>query len=130
MLFAVLLDRRAFSVRNVAIAAFIVLLMRPEALLTVSFQMSFAATLALIAGFEVFSERRRRRQAIGPLAHRTLRRGMMLWVGGLLLTSILAGLATTPFAAFHFNRTAPLSLLANLGAMPVLSLMVMPARPW
>lgn len=127
MLFAVLLDRRAFSVRNVAIAAFIVLAVKPEALLTASFQMSFAATLALIAGFEVISERRRRRNAIGPAAEGTFARMAMFWVGGLLLTSILAGLATTPFAAFHFNRTAPLSLLANLAAMPALSLLVMPA---
>lgn len=127
MLFAVLLDRRAFSVRNVAIAAFIVLVVKPEALLTASFQMSFAATLALIAGFEVVSDRRRRRNAIGPAAESTLARRTMFWVGGLLLTSILAGLATTPFAAFHFNRTAPLSLIANLAAVPALSLIVMPA---
>ena len=127
MLFAVLLDRRAFSVRNVAIAAFIVLALKPEALLTASFQMSFAATLALIAGFEVVTERRRRRSAIGPSADRTIVRGLGFWMGGLLLTSVLAGLATTPFAAYHFNRTAPLSLIANLAAMPALSLLVMPA---
>lgn len=72
MLLAVLLDRRAFSVRNVAIAATIVLLITPEAVLTASFQMSFAATLALIAGFEVVTERRRRRLAIGPPAPRTI----------------------------------------------------------
>ncbi|MHA1560340.1 MAG: ComEC/Rec2 family competence protein [Alphaproteobacteria bacterium] len=127
MLFAVLLDRRAFSVRNVAIAAFIVLIVKPEALLTASFQMSFAATLALITGFEVVSERRRKRNAIGPAAERTFGRSAMFWVGGLLLTSVLAGLATAPFAAFHFNRTAPLSLLANLAAVPAVSLIVMPA---
>ncbi len=126
MLIAVLLDRRAFSVRNVAVAATIVLVLTPEALLTASFQMSFAATLALIAGFEVVSERRRKRLAIGPPAERTLLRTAIYWVGGLMLTSILAGLATAPFAAFQFNRTAPLSLLANLAAVPVLSFLVMP----
>ena len=127
VLIAVLLDRRAFSVRNVAIAATIVLLLTPEALLTASFQMSFAATLALIAGFEIVSERRRHRLAIGPPAERNVWRTIFFWVAALALTSILAGLATAPFAAFHFNRTAPLSLIANLAAMPMLSLIVMPA---
>ena len=126
MLVAVLLDRRAFSVRNVAVAATIVLFLTPEAILTASFQMSFAATLALIAGFEVIAERRRQRLAIGPPAERTLARTIFSLIGGLLLTSILAGLATAPFAAFQFNRTAPLSLIANLLAVPALSLLVMP----
>jgi competence protein ComEC len=127
VLVAVLLDRRAFSVRNVAVAAAIVLILTPEALLTASFQMSFAATLALIAGFETVSERRRRRLAIGPPPERTTFRIIVYWAVGLALTSILAGLATAPFAAFHFNRTAPLSLLANLAAMPMVSLIVMPS---
>jgi competence protein ComEC len=74
VLAAVLLDRRAFSVRNIAVAAMIVLLLTPEAVLTASFQMSFAATLALIAGFEIVSERRRQRLAIGPPAERTVLR--------------------------------------------------------
>jgi len=126
MLLAVLLDRRAFSVRNVAVAATIVLLLTPEALLTASFQMSFAATLALIAGFEVVAERRRRQLAIGPPPDRTIIRRALYWAAGLALTSILAGLATAPFAAFHFHRTAPLSLVANLAAMPLFSLLVMP----
>jgi competence protein ComEC len=126
VLAAVFLDRRAFSVRNVAVAATIVLILTPEALLTASFQMSFAATLALIAGFEVVSERRRRRLAIGPPPERSVGRVALYWIGGLLLTSILAGLATAPFAAFHFNRTAPLSLIANLAALPMLSFVVMP----
>lgn len=126
VLFAVLLDRRAFSVRNVAVAAMIILLLTPEALLTVSFQMSFAATLALIAGFEYLAERRRVRVRRGPVAPRTVRRTALYWIGGLALTSLLAGLATTPFAAFHFNRTAPFSLIANLAAMPFFTFLVMP----
>lgn len=127
VLVAVLLDRRAFSVRNVAVAATIVLVLTPEAVLTASFQMSFAATLALIAGYEVLSDRRRKRLAIGPPAERTLGRTLLFWIGGLALTSVLAGLATTPFAAFHFNRTAPLSLLANVIALPALTMLVMPS---
>jgi competence protein ComEC len=38
----------------------------------------------------------------------------------------VAGLATTPYAAFHFHRVAPYGVLANLLAMPVVSAWVMP----
>jgi competence protein ComEC len=44
-----------------------------------------------------------------------------------LLASLVAGLATTPYAAFHFHRVTPYGVLANLAAMPVVSALVMPA---
>jgi competence protein ComEC len=53
-----------------------------------------------------------------------------LWGGreiaGLILASFVAGLATTPYAAYHFHRTAPYGVIANLLAMPVVSAAVMP----
>lgn len=125
MMLAVLLDRRALSIRNIAVAAAIILILTPEAILTAGFQMSFAATLALIAGYEFVAERRGQRLAIGPTPRRTVSRIVLLWIGGILLTSILAGLATAPFGAFQFNRTQPLSLVANLAAMPLVSALVM-----
>jgi competence protein ComEC len=45
----------------------------------------------------------------------------------LLVASLIAGLATTPYAAFHFHRVTPYGVLANLAAMPVVSALVMPA---
>src|SRR5215212_2343217 len=45
----------------------------------------------------------------------------------LALASLVAGLATTPYAAFHFHRVTPYGVLANLAAMPVVSAVVMPA---
>ena len=54
-----------------------------------------------------------------------------LWGGReitmLLLASLVAGLATMPYAAFHFHRVTPYGVLANLAAMPVVSAVVMPA---
>src|SRR5947208_14696552 len=54
-----------------------------------------------------------------------------LWGGReiatLVLASLVAGLATTPYAAFHFHRVTPYGVLANLAAMPVVSALVMPA---
>jgi competence protein ComEC len=55
---------------------------------------------------------------------------MALWgareVVSLILASLVAGLATTPYAAYHFHRLAPYGVLANLLAMPVVSALVMP----
>ena len=64
MLIAVMLDRAALTLRNVALAAAIILLAWPESLLSVSFQMSFAATLALVAGYEAFRDLADRRLAL------------------------------------------------------------------
>lgn len=117
MLGAVLLDRRALSLRSVAISATILLCLRPETLLTPGFQMSFAATTALVAGF-------------GAL-HSALTGGLVprwaLPVLTLVLSSALAGIATAPFAAAHFNRIADYGLLANVLTVPVMGMVVMPA---
>lgn len=124
MLVAVLLDRPAISLRNVAIAALVVLALTPEALVTASFQMSFAATVALVAGYEALRT--------GRAGHeRTVMPGPVrfLWraVFGLVLTALIAGLATGPYAAFHFNRVAVYGLVGNIAAMPLVSALVMPA---
>jgi competence protein ComEC len=113
---AVLLDRRAFTLRAVAIAALIVLVRRPEALMSPGFQMSFAATVALVAGFEGL------RRADWAGLPRRLRP-----VGATVVSSVLAGAATAPFAAAHFNILPHYGLIANLVAVPAMGLVVMPA---
>jgi competence protein ComEC len=116
MLVAVLLDRQAITLRSVAIAALIVLGARPEALINPGFQMSFAASLALVVVFSQMSG--------------VPRQGRMpRWlgvVGLVLLSSLVAGLATAPFAAAHFNRIAHYGLVANLLATPAMAILVMP----
>jgi competence protein ComEC len=85
--------------------------------------MSFAATLALIAGYQHGLPWRAN-------ADSSLSARVALWGGrelaGLVLASLVAGLATTPYAAYHFHRLAPYGALANLIAMPVVSALVMP----
>jgi len=115
MLVAILLDRQAITLRAVAIAALIVLGMRPEALVNPGFQMSFAASVALVAVF-----------GGAPVARWLQRSGWAGAVGLLLLSSLVAGLATAPYAAAHFNRVAHLGLVANLLAVPVMGVIVMP----
>ena len=111
MLGAVLLDRRALTMRSVALAACVLLLAEPESLTEPGFQLSFAATVALIAGF-------------GALDRRVMRERLPRWVMPiftLVLTSLLAGLATAPFAAATFNRFTDYGLVANLLTVPVMS---------
>jgi competence protein ComEC len=126
VLVAVLLNRVAISPRLVAWAAVAVLLAQPQALLGPSFQMSFAAVLALVATWELAAPRlATRRRAEGAWPDR-LGRAVLLYLAGVLLTSLVAGAATMPFAAYHFNRVAVYGLAANLLAVPVMGLWVMP----
>jgi competence protein ComEC len=127
MLGAILLDRRALSLRSVALAAILILLWRPEALLSPGFQMSFAATVALVAVFQTL--RRRRARAMAARTGRGERRRLPAWLaglGGIALCSLVAGLATAPVAAAHFHRVADYGLLANLLSMPLMGTVVMP----
>ncbi|MCE8472318.1 ComEC/Rec2 family competence protein, partial [Rhodovulum sulfidophilum] len=115
---AVMADRRALTLRAVALAALIVLVLTPESLTQAGFQMSFAATTALIAVFAALRDRpeggwRPPRWAQGVLA--------------VVISSAVAGAATAPFGAAHFNQVSQFGLLANLASVPLMGLLVMPA---
>ena len=114
MLGAVLLDRRAISMRSVAIAGIVLLLITPESLLDPGFQLSFSATVVLVGAY-------------GALDRAILRGAAPRWLMplfALVLTSVLAGAATAPYAAAHFNRFTDYGLLANLLTVPVMSLLM------
>lgn len=125
MLGAVLADRRAISLHSVALAALAILLWRPEALLSAGFQMSFAATVALVAVFAALRDRRRRSDVRG--ARPTPVRRVLSGLGSVVLCSIVAGAATAPVAAAHFQRIAEYGLLANILSVPLMGALVMPA---
>ena len=116
---AILTDRSALTMRLIAWAAAAVALVRPEAVLGASFQMSFAAVTALIATHEALAKKRSR----GP---RTLASRVTRELAAVALTSFIAGTATAPFAAYHFHRLADYGVLANLVAVPITGFWVMP----
>jgi competence protein ComEC len=116
MLVAVLLDRRALTLRAVAIAALIVMTLRPEVVSGPGFQMSFAATTALVAVFGAIRKVRLQKVPYWAKA-----------VGSVFLSSLVAGLATAPIAAFHFNQISQFGLIANLLSVPLMGVLVMPA---
>ncbi|MCU0905090.1 MAG: ComEC family competence protein [Tabrizicola sp.] len=117
MLGAVLLDRRALTLRSVAVAGMILLLLKPESMLEPGFQMSFAATIALIVGFAALD---------GSIYRQQVPRWLMP-VFTLVLSSLIGGLSTAPYAAAHFNRFTDYGLLANVLTVPVMGAIIMPA---
>jgi competence protein ComEC len=116
---AVVAGRRAISLRALALAAACIIVLAPYDVMGVSFQMSFAAVMALAAAWE----------AVQPSL---LRRGSSRyrrWMGyalGLGFTSAVAGTATLPFAAYHFGTITPWYVPANMVAVPLTALWVMP----
>jgi competence protein ComEC len=116
---AVIVGRRALTMRNVAIAALVVLLSDPASVFRPSFQLSFAAVVALIGAWELARHREGRdrnlvRQAIG-------------YFGGIAATSLVAGAATLLFSVYHFQQTSPLGVVGNLVSLPLVGFVMMPA---
>ncbi len=127
VLLGVLFNRRAISMYTIAWAAVFVLFFAPEALIGASFQMSFAAVIALIAFYEKFAARLSRwfktdKTSLVMTAIKIL----AVYVIGILVADLVASLATLPFAVYHFNRVAVYTSLANLLAGPVIGLLIMP----
>jgi len=125
VLVAVLFDRRGLSLRLVGFAASAILLVHPEALLGASFQLSFAAVIALIAAYEALSRWRQTRGRAGFSSVPGWQRPL-LYFAGVGLTTLIAGAATAPFAAYHFNQFPHYGVLANLIAVPLTALWIMP----
>jgi len=121
VLVAVLLDRRAISLRLVAWAAMLVLVLQPESLMGPSFQMSFAAVLSLVAVYERLRGPWRRWRAEGGRLRR-----VWLYLAGLAVSTLVAGTAIGVIALHHFGRISAYSLVANLVAIPIAAFWIMP----
>lgn len=138
VLIGVMTGRPALTRRALALACLLVAFLRPEEVLEPGFQMSFAASLALIAAYEGgrTSGKRIGRSRGGASFWQKGRfgtpffaflRSVSFWILGLVSASFVAGLATAPYSISHFYRLAPLTVLGNLLAMPLVSFIVMPA---
>ena len=124
--FAMLVDRPAVSMRNLAIAALIVLLLQPEAAVDAGFQMSFLAVLGLVTFHDVWSRRQTAHdEAVRAWPRRLVRHAAAAVMLALVTTAIAGTMSSIP-ASYHFGRLAPYSLVANGLAFPVIGLVVMP----
>ncbi|MBV7410106.1 ComEC/Rec2 family competence protein [Maritimibacter sp. DP1N21-5] len=115
MMGGIIAGRRALTLRAVAVAALVLLVLQPESLVEAGFQMSFAATTALVA---VFGTLRSFETGRVPKWARP--------VFAVVLSSLVAGLATAPFSAGIFNRVVHYGLIANVVAVPVMGTLIMP----
>ena len=123
VLLAVLLDRQAISMRLVAWAAIIILMTAPESMLGASFQMSFAAVVALVAFYEAL---RNRFRTVRLAAGQGIAARIGLYAGGVAATTVVASFATGLIALHHFGRIAVFGLPANMLAVPLTALWIMP----
>ncbi|WP_290986087.1 ComEC/Rec2 family competence protein [Hyphomicrobium sp.] len=118
---SMLLDRPALALRNVALAAFLILAIYPESLLDAGFQMSFAAVTALIASHEWLSRLFDRNRKPSPVMH------VVIFFGEIIASTLIASAAVAPFAAYNFHQSQQYAVLANMIAIPICNLIVMPA---
>ena len=119
---AVLLNRRAISVTSIGWAAFFLLLFRPEALLSIGFQLSFAAVAAIVCAAEAAVNRYTRlsakKEGVGFY--------LLSCFTGVCLTTLIASVATAPFTMFHFSRLPVHALIGNLLCSAAVGFWVMP----
>ncbi|RUM05734.1 ComEC/Rec2 family competence protein [Rhizobium chutanense] len=127
MLIAVFFDRPSISLRNVVLSALIIIAISPSEVLGPSFQMSFAATLALVSGYQLWKDRRVRENAFLKLPIIRPMVAVAGFFGGVFLTSLIGGFSTALFSIEHFHRLTAYGLPANLATMPIISFIVMPA---
>jgi len=116
---AVLFGRRALTMRNVAIAGIVVIALDPASVFRPSFQLSFAAVVALVGAYENW--RTERVRDAHPFAH------AWAYGKGIVATSLVAGAATLLFSVYHFQQTSPLGVLGNLLSLPLVGFVMMPA---
>lgn len=115
---AVLAGRRALTMRNVALAAVAIMVIDPASVFRASFQLSFAAVVALIGIYEL--------PRAAPDSERSWPERLFGAVRATALTSLIAGMATLLFSAYHFQQTAPLGVIGNVLVLPLVSLVIMP----
>ncbi len=118
----VMLDREALTIRSLVWAAVVILLAQPSSVLEPGFQMSFAATVALVVAYRHFAASR----FGNSWEERSWWKRVGVYFTGIAFSSLVASAATAPFAAYHFNQFVAYSVLANLMALPLLSFLIMP----
>jgi competence protein ComEC len=121
VLVALAMGRDALSLRMVAAAAFVVMLLWPESVIGPSFQMSFSAVLAIVALHTSQPVKAFLAPREEPWWQHTGRRIVMLFVTGLVIE-----IALMPIVLYHFHRAGLYGALANVIAIPLVTFASMP----
>ncbi len=104
--------RRSFSLNTIAAAAILILLVKPSDLWSVSFQLSFAATAAIVCVTPALPLKEERWPRIATYAL------------GILVVSIAAQLGTLPITMFYFGQVSTYFLLTNFIVLPLATILV------
>ncbi len=128
ILLAAIFERKAISMRNLALAASFILIISPQMLISISFQLSFAAVTAMIAFYESFSTKIHRFLSAdnSGLIGKTFRI-IITYLSGVIIADFIASAATLPFVIYHFNKVALYTSLTNLLSGPIIAFIIMPA---
>ena len=116
ILAAVLFDRRTVTLRNVNIVFVVFVLCFPSALYQAAFQLSFVATYGIV----IFHSNMKSKSWLN--SHKWVRRLVYL-----IMTSVVAIAATLPVISYHFGVVSAWGVLANLIAIPLTAMIIMPA---
>ncbi len=120
----ILIDREPLSMRSLALSATVILCLYPESLLSISFQLSFTAVMALIAVYEEGVQPFK--TWINKTPEKRGYRRLVAYGAGVVMTTVVATLATTPLIIYTFNRFTLQAVLGNLIAIPLISFWIMP----
>jgi competence protein ComEC len=115
---AVMFDRINSAMRAIFFAGLLILVISPQNILNPSFQMSFAAVIALIASYSYYIEN-------FPMEDNIYSK-IRLYFISTTFSSVIAGIATAPYVIYHFNQFSTYSVFANLLAVPLTSFIIMP----
>lgn len=119
-LIAIIIDRNVCALRSVMLVGLIMLFYKPDFLFSPGFQMSFAAVIGLVSGFRFLKSCGYKLYTENKFAK------PFVYLGGVMIGSVIAEICITPFIIYHFNNYSPYGLLANLIAMPLTTFIIVP----
>ncbi len=121
VLFAILVEREAINLRLVAVAVLVILVLQPESVLDIGFQLSFSAVVGLVVFFQWTQSWWQHAAWNSNIAMKIIRVFAMT-----LVTTMVATLTTAPLTLVHFQKIPLLSMLSNVLATPLVTFLIMP----
>ncbi|WP_353274515.1 ComEC/Rec2 family competence protein [Wolbachia endosymbiont (group B) of Hofmannophila pseudospretella] len=113
VLVAIIIERKYRGLIAIAFAASVILIVEPEAILKPGFQMSFSAVLALIASYQIN-------------ANKLFKIKIIKYFVSIMISSVIASLATVPYTIYNFNYCSISGIITNLIAIPIVTLIIIP----
>ncbi len=121
---AILIDREITPMRPVAIAGLLILIIEPHALITPSFQLSFASIIGIAGCYEIYQKYRNIEEDF--FKKKNILIMILKYLGAIMATSIIAGIVTAPYTSYHFGNVSKYGLFSNALCLPAISFLTMP----